>query len=230
MTTRNFKGIWIPKFIWENKNLTIMEKVFIVEIDSLDNDNGCFASNNYFADFFNCTPQRCSQIINSLVKKKFIQAKYEYNETGKKTNQCTKRVLNILNTYQEKFKRGIKESLKGYQGNVKDNNTSNNTSINNIYTYWNSCDIYKHIKLTDKIKNKISTSLKTYKENDLIKAMTNYKKVLFDEDSYFNYRWTLVDFLQRGIEKFLNDICLTNYKKKSNEKSQPIKEWDYDNE
>jgi hypothetical protein len=35
---RDFKGIWIPKEIWLSKDLTLQEKVFYVEIDSLDNE------------------------------------------------------------------------------------------------------------------------------------------------------------------------------------------------
>ena len=47
---RDFKGVWIPKEIWLNTDLSIIEKVLLVEIDSLDNsDRGCFASNEYLA-------------------------------------------------------------------------------------------------------------------------------------------------------------------------------------
>ena len=38
--TRDFKGIWIPREIWLNENLSLQEKAFIVEIDSLDKENG----------------------------------------------------------------------------------------------------------------------------------------------------------------------------------------------
>jgi len=71
-TNRNFKGVWIDKSIWENQGLTWMEKLFLVEIHSLDNENGCFASNNYFANLFNLSKGRCSQIINSLKEKNYI--------------------------------------------------------------------------------------------------------------------------------------------------------------
>ena len=49
---RDFKGIWIPKELWILKDLSLLEKVMLIEIDSLDNENGCYASNDYFADFF----------------------------------------------------------------------------------------------------------------------------------------------------------------------------------
>jgi cyanate lyase len=221
---RDFKGIWIPKFIWENKDLTIMEKVFIVEIDSLDNEHGCFASNNYFAKFFNITPQRCSQIINSLVRKGFLSVKYEY--CGK---EVIKRVLNIFDTYKENFKKGIKKSLRGYQENVKDNNTYNNTLFNNILVYWNNKKIIIHNKLTDKIKSKINSTLKDYSENEIKKAIDNYNIVLKGVKYYFDYKWTLKDFLQRGIDKFMTDVCFDNYlanseKNKYEKRQKPVKE------
>lgn len=71
-TNRDFKGIWIPKEIWENKNLSLQEKVFYVEIDSLNNENGCFASNDYFANFFDLSKKRVSMVIQELIKKSLI--------------------------------------------------------------------------------------------------------------------------------------------------------------
>ena len=49
---RDFKGIWIPREIWLSSELSLMEKVLFVEIHSLDNERGCFASNACFAEFF----------------------------------------------------------------------------------------------------------------------------------------------------------------------------------
>ena len=72
MQDRNFKGIWIPKEIWLSEALTLQEKVFLVEIDSLDNEEGCFACNQYFSDFFGVSKVRVSEVINSLVKKRYI--------------------------------------------------------------------------------------------------------------------------------------------------------------
>jgi hypothetical protein len=124
---RDFKGVWIPKEIWLDKNLTLQEKCFLVEIDSLDNENGCFASNNYFAKFFKLTPQRCSQVINNLIEKKYIIAKY-----FKKGDEIIKRVLNIFDRGIKYSYKGIKNSLGGYQENFKDNNILINNTINNI--------------------------------------------------------------------------------------------------
>lgn len=124
---RDFKGIWIPAEVWLSRELTLQEKVFFCEIDSLDNENGCFASNAYFAEFFGVTKQRASQVINSLIEKRYLAAKYKYN--GTEVKKRVLRVSNKFDTLSNLCEKGIKKSLKGYQENAKDNNISNN--INN---------------------------------------------------------------------------------------------------
>ena len=124
---RDFKGIWIPKEIWLSKDLTMQEKIFLVEIDSLDNKDGCYASNKYFSEFFCLSKGRCSQIINSLIEKDFITAKYERKESG----EVGKRVLNISKGVFNILKGGIKYPKGGYLENDKENNTSNNNTSNN---------------------------------------------------------------------------------------------------
>ena len=79
--SRDFKGIWIPKDIWESKQLSIMEKVLFVEIHSLDNERGCYASNRYFAEFFDVSERQIQNRIAGLKAKGFItvtiQNRYE---------------------------------------------------------------------------------------------------------------------------------------------------------
>lgn len=138
MEERNFKGIWIPKEIWLTNELSLQEKVVLVEIDSLDDEEkGCFASNKYFAEFFKITNGRVSQIIKQLQKKGYIDIKYNYK--GKEITERLIRVkrppypevFNKLNTYLENDDRGIKYSKQGYLENAKDNNISTNNINNN---------------------------------------------------------------------------------------------------
>ena len=79
--SRDFKGIWIPKEIWESNQLSIMEKVLFVEIHSLDNERGCYASNRYFAEFFDVSERQIQNRIAGLKAKGFItvtiQNRYE---------------------------------------------------------------------------------------------------------------------------------------------------------
>lgn len=139
MTTRDFKGVWIPKEIWLNDSLTLQEKVFLAEIESLDNDEGCFATNEYFSQFFKISRVRVSEVIASLVRKGFISSEIHHEE--KKGNIRVLRTLlkvsligvqrKVEEGIKGKFNRGIKESLTAVIGiNNTVNNPSNNTKDN----------------------------------------------------------------------------------------------------
>lgn len=83
---RAFKGIWIPKELWLAKDLSLQEKVFLAEIDSLDQDKNkrCYASNAYFSDFFRISVRRVSIIINSLCEKKRIKSEIDTKAGNKR--------------------------------------------------------------------------------------------------------------------------------------------------
>ena len=129
MKTRDFKGIWIPKEIWLNNNLKLIEKIFLVEIDSLDNEDGCYASNKYFAEFFGITKGRCSQVISALQEKKLINIHFERD--GKVITHRIIKVFNKLNRVYNREQKGSKNSKGGYLENDKDNNTILNNTVNN---------------------------------------------------------------------------------------------------
>ena len=131
---RDFKGVWIPKEIWLNKELTIQEKSFIAEIDSLDNDEGCFASNDYFSNFFGLSKNRCSEIIKSLEKKGFVNISYIYKEKSKAIEKRVIRVINKPIRYpvngardsdrpSRDSDRPSRDSDRRYSENCEDNNT-----------------------------------------------------------------------------------------------------------
>ena len=49
---RAFRGVWIPADIWLNRELSLQEKVMLIEIDSLQHpQKGCFKSNKKLAEF-----------------------------------------------------------------------------------------------------------------------------------------------------------------------------------
>jgi len=66
--SRTFKGIWIPKEIWETTGLSISEKVLLAEIESLDNGKGCFASNKYLSHFLGVSEREVQRKISRLIK------------------------------------------------------------------------------------------------------------------------------------------------------------------
>lgn len=73
---KEFEGIWIPIEIFECRDLKVIERIFLVEIISLHKAKGCFASNGYFAEFFNLSEGRCSVIINKLLKSGYVTIEY----------------------------------------------------------------------------------------------------------------------------------------------------------
>jgi hypothetical protein len=128
MAKRDFKGIWIPKEIWLSESLTLQEKVFLVEIHSLDNEDGCFASNDYFARFFGVSKRRASEVINALHLKGYLSILIDKEAGNTRT----------IRTIEEKFHTLEKETARGYSRKVPDpieescyhNNTVNNTANN----------------------------------------------------------------------------------------------------
>ena len=134
-SNRKFLGIWIPKEIWLSDKLTMQEKIFFVEIQSLDNEQGCFAANRYFADFFNISISRASQVIGQLVKKGFIISKnIKFKQVDGSYKE--KRILKVKhNNPLENLKtpfRKPKETLEKTSIPPLENATHNNTISNTI--------------------------------------------------------------------------------------------------
>ncbi|UNL61949.1 DnaD domain protein [Limosilactobacillus mucosae] len=118
---RGFKGVWIPTEYWLDANLTMSEINMITEIDSLDNGNGCYASNKHFAEFFGVTKGRASQIIASLKAKGYISISYDRD--GKQITRRVIRVVNKLNRGIKNTKPPIKNTKEGYLENCEERNT-----------------------------------------------------------------------------------------------------------
>ena len=93
----------------------------------------------------------------------------------------------------------------------------------NIYIYWNSLKIIEHKILTDSMKRQMKATLKIYSEDDIKKAMLNYSVILSGKEYFFKYKWTLIDFLQRGLEKFMDlEIAKQNYLKEQKKNKQTL--------
>lgn len=118
---RQFKGVWIPKEVWLDKRLNALEKVILVEIDSLDDEEtGCYASNKYLAEFCQCSGSKVSTGVSKLIKLGYIYLK---------SFDGRQRVLksSLLN-----FKRQTMKIYKADDENLKDNNIDNNKDNNKV--------------------------------------------------------------------------------------------------
>jgi hypothetical protein len=214
---RDFKGVWIPKEVWLDKRLNMLEKGILVEIDSLDNeDNGCFASNSHFAEFCQCSETKVSTAISKLIDLGYVYVKSFNGRTR------------ILKSRLSNFERQTYKNLKADFKKVKDINTYNNTVINTIdknntplppigeevfaiVNQWNSEGIIVHDIdkwLTEKRNNLVLKAIKEYGLNEILCAIHNYATVLKDQKyTLFKYTWNLEQFLKQSnaLPHFLND-------------------------
>ncbi len=93
-TKRRFRGVWIPSEIWLSSALTPREKLFLIEIDSLDNDDrGCFASNRHFAGLFYVTRKSASRIIRRLVEKELVISEIDHPGGNKRALKIADGIL-----------------------------------------------------------------------------------------------------------------------------------------
>lgn len=118
---RDFKGVWIPKeiYLWDELNWT--EKLLLVEINSLDGEKGCFASNEHFANHLNKSKTYVSKRISKLKNMGIV---YQDKFNGRQ------RVLRI-NWVELNAKLGLNKNTtlpcNKPQGRFEQNNKHNNT-------------------------------------------------------------------------------------------------------
>lgn len=178
---RGFKGVWIPAEYWLDANLTMSEINMITEIDSLDNGNGCYASNKHFAEFFGVTKGRASQIIASLKAKGYISISYDRD--GKQITRRVIRVVNKLNRGIKNTKPPIKNTKQGYLENCEERNT----------------ELGIHLGERERIKHPLDTNskLSLLSWPDSLGAMTDQisKLLLSASDQGMS-----IDLLQKAID------------------------------
>ena len=111
---RDFKGVWITKEIWFDNRLNALDKVILVEIDSLDNHTGCSASNEYLASFCQCSEAKVSKTIKKLIDLDYI---YQQSFNGR---------IRILRSRLQNFTRQSSKIYEADKENLQANNIYNN--------------------------------------------------------------------------------------------------------
>lgn len=150
---RDFKGVWIPKEIWLDTRLNALDKIILAEIDSLDKgDEGCWASNQYIAEFCQCSITKVSTSISKLISLDYLYIK---SFDGR---------IRYLKSRLSNFERQTYENCKADFKKVKETNTSNNTVTNTFIKY-----------VVDYLNDKADTKYKCNGQNTIkhIKARIN---------------------------------------------------------
>lgn len=120
--TPNYYAV-IPANVRYDGKLRANEKLLYGEITALASKNGeCWASNTYFANLYNVTPQAISKWISDLEKQGYISTLLIYSKDKK---EVEKRIIKLLEV-STNVDRVSTNDLGGYQQKFKENNTSNN--------------------------------------------------------------------------------------------------------
>ena len=156
---RVFKGVWIPKEVWLDSDLNILEKCLLAEIDSLDGKHGCFASNSYFAKFFNIKEQNISRHLSKLKKLGYI--KQIYFDGRKRILKCD-------------LMKSLRQDNQEHEGSLNENNVQYNIDYNKEYVLSkdNKKSSKELIKKDNPIK-KIKPKLPFNKAKDITKKCLN---------------------------------------------------------
>ena len=127
--TRDFKGVWIPREIWLDTNLTWMQRLLLVEIDSLDSADHCFASNAHFAEHLQLSKSRISDLVSSLEQAGYIRCSLDFKgkQVIKRTITITNKVVSIPKTPHRDSEDPPSENGEGI--NTKKINTNNKANI-----------------------------------------------------------------------------------------------------
>lgn len=209
----NFYAI-ITADVRYSKLISANEKLLYAEITSLTHSSGiCWASNNYFSELYNVTPQAISKWIKKLKENGFIDVKYIYKEGSK---EILKREIRCINNGLL----GINNGLRGYQQRIKDNIINNNINNNNNVGFdkTNAIDFDallvffnkttgKNIRIINaKTKAQFNARLKEgYTKEDIMKAIRNCS---MDKYHIENPKYLTPEFISRPdkIEKYANAV------------------------
>ena len=123
---RDFKGIWIPKEIWLDNRLNVTEKALFAEINSLDTENHCTASNDYFSKFFDVSESTITRGIAHLKELGLIESEFD--------GRVRKLRVVKLTTLPRQIDEQINiSSISTNISNTINTNISNNTNKNNTF-------------------------------------------------------------------------------------------------
>ena len=199
---RDFRGIWIPRHIWLDKNLKPIEKILLAEIESLGGlHDGCFASNQYFADFLDLSKDRTSKLISGLKNKGYITVELSYKEGS---YEVDKRIIKA--NPSSYFCLGGSTHLEG--GGENNDYITNNYNINNNNKTFkkkatkevrHKYGEFKNVLLSDKDLEKLKAEYGEELVEKYIKKMDEW--IELNGRRYKNYYLALRQWMNKEVSK-----------------------------
>lgn len=215
---RDFKGVWIPKEIWFDERMTMLDKGILMEIDSLDNKDGCKASNEYLANFCGCSDSNVSKTITLLKNLGYI---YQESFDGRT------RVLrsNLGKLYDRQPNKKCEAASQNLQ---LDNNISKDILYNNLENNNYSKEKQRMVSKKGLLGDKLDKKPKKQKEDKQRAIIDNLKKSLFSKIGNIK----IIELLGKWIEELYSkgkgigsnalDIALEQLQSLSEEKQKEV--------
>lgn len=72
MTNPKFTGVWIPREVFQHQSLSPTAKFVYGIVDSLDNEDGCYASNGYLSVSLGVSDRQIRSLLKELENAKLI--------------------------------------------------------------------------------------------------------------------------------------------------------------
>jgi len=204
------------KFTWT-------EKLLLIEINSLDKGDGCYASNKYLASFLGISGGHVANLLSKLRKLGWIKYIDESNKRRISLNDGLKCVLdnkedwltelliekpsaNEMIEHTESIN-GKDESIVEYEEEIPTDvdSTTNEPlpvkkkeAIDIIFQFWNLYGGNKkwksHKKLSHDMIQALTEILSHYSVDDICAAIDNYAKVLLGTEYFWSHSWPLSIF------------------------------------
>ena len=199
---RDFRGIWIPRHIWLDKNLKPIEKILLAEIESLGGlHDGCFASNQYFADFLDLSKDRTSKLISGLKNKGYITVELSYKEGS---YEVDKRIIKA--NPSSYFCLGGSTHLEGggenndyITNNYNKNNNNKASKKKTIKEPRHKYGEFKNVLLSDKDLEKLKAEYGEELVEKYIKKMDEW--IELNGRRYKNYYLALRQWMNKEVSK-----------------------------
>lgn len=112
--------------------------------------------------------------------------------------ESIKRLYRATNDLKKKEERTVKE---------KTSKADKDQIYDRFLEEWNQYGMIQHKKITTRMKKAIDKVLKNadYPLSEVFRAFNNYAFVLQSRDYSWSYSWTMEDFLNRGLHKFVDE-------------------------
>ncbi len=149
---------------------------------------------NYISKWLQITKRSVINVLRKLHKRQLIIKTKESNY-----------MINIENSIplggEKSIPLGGEKSIPlGGEKSIPNNNKKIiiiNNNILDILDYWNNKNIIIHNKLTKSLEKSIKHKIKSFNILEIKKWIDTYNNILKHKNTFFKYKWTLQEFLDR---------------------------------